>query len=102
MSRAQIELDFIREFAHSGLQLGPMVSSEERRERIRRSILREQKESLRFRDTELTYAQVYRLAYNKSIEVAKVQATAAIAAVAEPFPEDEVDEELESTSELIG
>lgn len=72
MTRADIELDFVREFAHSGAQLGPSVSREERRERIRCAIVRENKQELRFRDTTLTYAQVYQLAYNKPLNAARV------------------------------
>ena len=69
MKRDDIELDFIREFAHSGANLGSIISREDRRERIRIAILKEKKQDLRFRDTPLTYAQTYRLAYNKPIDL---------------------------------
>ncbi len=68
LSRPEFELECIREFAHSGVQLGPGVSREERRERIRASILREQKQHERWRDTTLTYAAIYRQIYNRVLD----------------------------------
>jgi hypothetical protein len=44
------------------------VSREERRERIRVAIMRENKQDTLWRDTALTYAAVYRLVYNKPID----------------------------------
>jgi hypothetical protein len=67
--RQDIEMDFVREFSHSGSQIGTCASSEEKRERIRVAILKEGKQSKPFRGTSLTYAEVYRQAYNKPIEM---------------------------------
>jgi hypothetical protein len=68
MKRGDFELECIREFAHSGLQLGVHVSREERRERIRMAILGEHKEQMRWRDTQFTYSDMYRHAYNQVLE----------------------------------
>lgn len=68
IARAEFELDCVREFAHSGVQLGVNVSREERRERIRIAIMRENKQHTLWRETTLTYAAVYERVYNKSIE----------------------------------
>ena len=73
MTQAETELGFIREFAHSGVQLGPSVSSEERRERIRVSILREGKENLPYQDAGFTYAEMYWQLYHKSIEMRRIR-----------------------------
>jgi hypothetical protein len=61
-TRAEFETACIREFAHSGIQIGPNVSREERRERIRAAIFREGKQQARWRYTNLTYADAYRQA----------------------------------------
>jgi hypothetical protein len=68
LTRPEFELECIREFAHSGVQLGAGVSREERRERIRASILREAKEHDRWRGTAMTYAAMYRQIYNRSLD----------------------------------
>jgi hypothetical protein len=103
-SRSDIELDFIREFSHSGAHIGPGVSSEERRERIRSAILREHKEGAPFRETGQTYAEIYKLAYNKSIEQGRVVQHDAVArerfARAE-LEEDDQDEEDGPSEELL-
>lgn len=67
LTRADFEIDCVREFAHSGTQLGPNVSREERRERIRAAIFREGKQHARWRDTNLTYAAAYQQAYNQPL-----------------------------------
>ena len=67
IDRAEFEIDCIREFAHSGVQIGPNVSREERRERIRAAIFREGKQHARWRDTELTYASAYQQAYHQPL-----------------------------------
>jgi len=68
ITRVDFELECVREFSHSGEQLGVSVSREERRERIRVAIMRESKQDTLWRDTALTYAAVYRLVYNKPID----------------------------------
>ncbi len=68
LDRLEFELACIREFAHSGMQLGPNVSREERRERIRAAIWRENKQNQRWRDTPITYAAAYELAYHKPLD----------------------------------
>jgi hypothetical protein len=68
IARSEFEFECVREFSHSGLQLGANVSREERRERIRVAIMRENKQSRRWRDTQLTYAAVYQQVYGKPIE----------------------------------
>jgi hypothetical protein len=67
VDRPDFELACVREFSHSGTQLGPTVSRDERRERIRLAILREHKEYLRWQDTIHTYAEVYERVYGKPI-----------------------------------
>jgi len=65
--REDFELACIREFSHSGLYLGAAVSREERRERIRVSILREHKAHLRWQNSALTYADLYARVYHQSL-----------------------------------
>ena len=59
VGREDFELACIREFSHSGHQLGVGVSRGERRERIRTAILREQKAHMRWHDSGLNYADVF-------------------------------------------
>ena len=67
IDRLEFELACVREFSHSGAQLGPSVSRAERRERIRLAILREEKANLCWRDTVHSYADVYQYVYGKSL-----------------------------------
>jgi hypothetical protein len=67
IDRSDYELACVREFSHSGAQLGPTVSREPRRERIRLAILREDKAHLRWRETAHTYAAVYEHVYKRPI-----------------------------------
>ena len=67
MDRSEYELACVREFAHSGAQLGPNVSREQRRERIRLAILREDKAHQRWRETAHTYAAVFEHVYAKPL-----------------------------------
>jgi hypothetical protein len=69
IGRSEFEFECVREFSHSGVQLGASVSREERRERIRVAIMRENKQHKRWRDTQLTYAAAYQQAYGKPIEL---------------------------------
>jgi hypothetical protein len=68
IARESFECENIREFAHSGLDLGPRVSRDERRERIRAAIFREGKSRLAWRDSEFTYAEMFRQAYHQPLE----------------------------------
>jgi hypothetical protein len=68
ISREAFECESIREFAHSGLDLGPRVSRDERRERIRTAIYREGKAGLIWRDSGLTYAEIFRQAYHQPLD----------------------------------
>jgi hypothetical protein len=68
IARVDFELECVREFSHSGEHLGMNVSREERRERIRVAIMRENKQDTLWRDTALTYAAIYRHVYNKPID----------------------------------
>ena len=61
------ELECIREFSHSGLHLGVGVSRAERRERIRAAILREDKCHLRWRESNVTYADMYSRTYRETL-----------------------------------
>jgi hypothetical protein len=65
--RWEFELACVREFSHSGAQLGASVSRGERRERIRLAILREDKAHMRWRDTGYTYAAVFEHVYARSM-----------------------------------
>jgi hypothetical protein len=65
--REEFELACIREFSHSGLHLGVGVSREERRERIRAAILRENKAHRRWRNSDFTYTNMYAQAYRQSL-----------------------------------
>ena len=65
--REDFELACIREFSHSGLHLGVGVSREERRERIRAAILRENKAHLRWQNSDFTYANVYAQAHHQPL-----------------------------------
>jgi len=67
VDRPEFELACVREFAHSGAQLGSAVSRAERRERIRLAILREDKACLCWRETIHTYAEVYEHVYGRPI-----------------------------------
>jgi hypothetical protein len=68
VARSDFEFECVREFSHSGVQLGANVSREERRARIRAAIMRENKQNRRWRDTSLTYAALYQQVYGKPIE----------------------------------
>ncbi|MGA2188845.1 MAG: hypothetical protein ABSH33_09955 [Steroidobacteraceae bacterium] len=68
IARNEFEFECVREFSHSGLQLGANVSREERRERIRTAILREAKHDRRWRDTQFTYAAVYQHVYGRPLD----------------------------------
>jgi hypothetical protein len=68
LSRAEFEIDCIREFAHSGTQMGPTVSREGRRERVRAAIFREGKQQAHWRDSNLTYAAAYQQAYSQPLQ----------------------------------
>jgi hypothetical protein len=68
ITREAFECENIREFAHSGLDLGPRVSRDERRERIRTAIYREGKSRLAWRDSEFTYAEMFRQAYHQRLD----------------------------------
>jgi hypothetical protein len=68
VARSEFEFECVREFSHSGTQLGASVSRDARRERIRVAIMRENKQHRRWRDTQLTYAAAYQQAYGKPIE----------------------------------
>jgi len=68
ITREAFERESIREFAHSGLDLGPRVSRDERRERIRTAIYREGKSALQWRDSGLTYADMFRQAYHQPLD----------------------------------
>jgi len=68
ITREAFECESIREFAHSGLDLGPRVSRDERRERIRTAIYREGKAGLTWRDSGLTYAEMFRQAYHQPLD----------------------------------
>jgi hypothetical protein len=65
--REDFELACIREFSHSGFHIGIGVSREERRERIRAAILRENKADRRWRNSDFTYAQMYARVYRQSL-----------------------------------
>jgi len=68
ITREAFECESIREFAHSGLDLGPRVSRDERRERIRTAIYREGKAGRTWRDSGLTYAEIFRQAYHQALD----------------------------------
>jgi hypothetical protein len=65
----EIELEFIREFAVAGDNIGTCLSSEDRRERIRVAIFAARLNDKVFRDTDMTYAQAYRRCYGRDIEL---------------------------------
>ena len=101
IDRADFELECVREFSHSGGQLGGNVSRAERRERIRVAIMRENKQDARWRDTLLTYAAVYQLVYNMPIEARRSgpeEALPALPARARPIGEAD-DEEFDDDQE---
>lgn len=64
-----IELAFIREFSVLGNSIGSVLSSEDRRERIRIAIFANNLHDKIFRDTEMTYATAYRKCYGKALEM---------------------------------
>lgn len=68
ITREAFECESVREFAHSGLDLGPRVSRDERRERIRTAIYREGKAGSNWRDSGLTYADIFRQAYHQPLD----------------------------------
>jgi hypothetical protein len=68
ITREAFECESIREFAHSGLDLGPRVSRDERRERIRTAIYREGKAVMNWRDSGCTYAEIFRQAYHQPLD----------------------------------
>lgn len=67
VTREEFELACVREFSHSGLYLGVSVSREERRERIRAAILREQKAYRHWQTSGFTYADIYTQVYHQSL-----------------------------------
>jgi len=66
---ADVELEFIREFSVGGNSIGTCLSSEDRRERIRVAILAAGLQDKLFRDTQTTYAGVYRQCYGKPLDL---------------------------------
>ena len=64
----ELELDFIREFAVGG-DLPNGSNIEDRRERIRVAIYRQNLVHKPFRDTGVDYAQAYRDCYGRPIEM---------------------------------
>jgi len=66
---ADIELQFIREFSTAGNQIGSVLGSEDKRERIRLAIYAGKLQDKQFRDTDMTYADAYRRCYGKPLDM---------------------------------
>jgi len=67
----ELELDFIREFAVGG-ELFNGTNIEDRRERIRLAIYRQDLVHKPFRDSGSDYAQAYRNCYGRPIEMRRI------------------------------
>ena len=67
VSRADFELACVREFSHSGHHMALGASPQERRERIRSAILRENKTYERWQHSPFTYAEVFAQAYQQPL-----------------------------------
>ena len=65
---ADIELEFIREFSVAGNNIGSVLGSEDKRERIRLAIYAGQLHDKAFRDSGMTYAAAYRLCYGRDLD----------------------------------
>jgi hypothetical protein len=66
---ADIELEFIREFSVAGNNIGTVLGSEDRRDRIRLAIYAAQLHDKPFRDAGMTYAAAYRQCYGRELEM---------------------------------
>ena len=109
LSRDDIEFSFIRSLACSGFILsGPNLSPDDRRERIRIAIMKAQMHNKPLPiDPTLTYAQAFRLAYNRPCELRRVEredlSKARVLALETAFGSKEAeDEEEESESAEFG
>jgi hypothetical protein len=75
LTRDDIEFSFIRSLACSGFILsGPNLSPDDRRERIRIAIMKSQMSGKPLPiDPNLTYAEAFKLAYNRPCELRTVE-----------------------------
>jgi hypothetical protein len=75
LSRADIELTFIRSLACGGYVLsGDQMSAEDRAERIRVAIMKQQVNNLPFPiDPSITFAQAFQMAYHRSCELRRFE-----------------------------
>jgi hypothetical protein len=75
LTRADIEMTFIRSLACSGVILsGTQLSPEDRRERIRIAIMKAQMNNKPLpTDPTVTYAQAFQLAYNRPCELRQAE-----------------------------
>lgn len=75
LSRADIEMTFIRSLACSGVILsGTQLSAEDRRERIRIAIMKSHMSNRPLpTDPTLTYAQAFQIAYNRPCELRQAE-----------------------------
>ena len=88
--RDEIELAFIREFSTGSNVLSGPMKSDLRRDRIRLEIYRHQRGDLPLQDSGMTYAQAYRMAYGRPIEMRLVPRSNP--AIAESMGIDPIDE----------
>jgi len=100
VDREEFELACIREFSHSGLQLGLDVSRAERRERIGAAIMREGKAQLRWRNSDSTYAEVFAQVYRHSLDSTAIHG-ASPAPARFPFPNSMVHDEADDGEEAF-
>jgi hypothetical protein len=75
LTRADIEMTFIRSLACSGVILsGTQLSPEDRRERIRIAIMKAQMNNKPLpTDPTVTYAQAFQIAYNRPCELRQAE-----------------------------
>lgn len=92
-----MEMEFIREFAHGGNQIGASISSEDRRERIRVAIYREQKHDKLYFATGKTYAEVFQECYGRKLEARRVPREMAKPA---PVAIDELEDDDDESTEM--
>jgi len=88
LDKDDIELAFIREFSHSGNQIGRTAARPERRERVRQAIYIHGKANERFEGEGITYAEAFRVCYGERLD-----RRAAARALPDTQPEAEDDNE---------
>lgn len=68
IAKEDIELAFVREFSHSGNQIGKSTNHAERRERVRQAIYVHDRMNDLFAGEGITYAEAFRLCFGERLD----------------------------------